>query len=379
MGKNKSVKDKIANISGMWGKARETTKSEGNGDFVPVSAGTYVMQLVGKNVETFGSGQNAKRKLQLKWAVLDDGDDRGKICNEFRAIDDADNLMWLQRELTALGVDLDEAEIEDEDDLCGLIDQLIEARTCAHVKVVESDGYTNMRVRKLAEVDEDTTMDPSEALGGGASGSGKKAKKEEAEEEAEEGDDEETVDIGDRVTWTGKSGERAGEIVAWEGDDKAKVRADDNSKLVVVPLDMIAKETEEEEVEEAEEEVEVEEEAAEELELAVGCRVQFKSGKKTVEGEVTSMPPNGANVQVTTDDGTIQMVPKSKVEVIEAAGEEEEPRELAKGDKVLVTIKGKPMTGVVQSVTGDNAKIKLDKTKAVVQVAVADVDFQLDE
>lgn len=322
MAKRGSVAGKLKNMKGMWGKARDTTKGDGGGDFIPVEPGMYVMQIVGAEIGEY----NKARKMWVKFAVVSDDENHGAICNDFMQIDTEEKLVWLQRFLVAMGVDLDEYEIEDENDLLDLVHELIDERRCARVQVTEKDGYTNMRVRKLVDADEDDLHDPKEALKGGSQGRGGDDDDEDEDgEEPEEGEDEEEPDEEDEG---GEGKFEVGDAVTVEYDG--------------VPWD----------------------------------------------GEVKAVMDETDELEVHfPEDGSTEVVAKELATKVEGdgeeAGEEEEEGgdEIEKGDRVIADVKGKKKSGVVQSVSKKNetCKVKLDKTGKVVTVDFEDVDFEVEE
>ncbi len=228
-----NVKGRIKNIAGAWDKASEN-RGDGFGDFVPLDPGSYFMQLVKVEIGDFGDA----RKVMLKWCVVanDDGDN-GKICTDFEGIEDPERLVWLQRMLVTMGVDLDEIEVETEDDLLGIFKDLIEERLVSKIRVTEKAGYTNMRVQKAVEIEEDDLVVADEVL----ASSGRDSQSSDGDDDDDDDDDSDspTISKGDEVTWTTKGGkERKGKVKSVDSDDDtAKVVAEGAKKAVTVDLD----------------------------------------------------------------------------------------------------------------------------------------------
>jgi hypothetical protein len=317
MAKRGGVASKLRGMKGAWGKAREETKNDkGFGEFVPVEPGMYVMQLVGVEIGDFGNA----RKLRAMYAVISDDESHGAICNDFMAIDDEERLVWLQRWLVRLGVDLDEFEPDDEDDLAELVRELIADGTCCKVKVVEKDGYTNMPVQRMVEVDEADLHDPEEAL--------------------------ESAGVGEERPARGRG----------RGTSRRRQDGDDDAGA--------------------------EPEAQEGAALDVGAKVTVEYDGEPWEGEVVEVMADTDEVKVHFEgDDSDEIVP---VELAKPVDEEPETAdqndEVEKGDRVIVKVRGRQKTGTVQSVSKakGTCKVKLDGTGSVVEVKQDAIDFEVD-
>ncbi len=365
---------KKAGLLANWNKARETTENESPmGDPVPLEPGQYVMQLVDVAIDDFAD----KRQVMLKWAVLGEDEDAGTICTEWEGIYDADRLVWLQRKLSALGVDLSDLSVETEDDLKKLFDELIDEGLAAKVRVKEKDGYINMQTRQAVDVDESELFDPDEVLkqkkGSSTSSKGKGKGSKKKEEEPEEVDFKE----GDEVTWEKDGKTFDGKIVDFTEDDEAKVKVEGRKRPMLVSCDALSYLEEEEEKEDKKEESQGSD--FKRADFEVGDRVLVDFGKDgQVEAEVTSVPPRGDSIQITPDDTKEpEMVEAS--EVVEKLEEEkpkrgrrggkkkeEEPEdddkgseEWEEGDPVLFKDGRKQHEGVVKSINGRIAKVKV--------------------
>lgn len=321
---------KRAGIAGAWSKARETTKAD-TGDFVPVEVGSYVMQLVGVEVGDYGD----RRKMRLRWCVVGDSEFAGSVCNEFEGVDDEDRLIWIQRKLVSLGVDLDELEINSEEDLLAAFQELVDNYVCAKVRVTEKDGYINMKVLKACEVDESDLVDPADAIAGKlAEAPDTEEEAEEAEEEAEEAEEE--AEDGEEEA---EDGEEEREYEYCEGD------------RVIVDFE------------------------GRELEATV-----ISGGDEQVEVEYDE---DGCTEVVDAADRILRMIDDEdgeEAESEEEAEEAEEANELAAGDRVVVTIKGKEKAGEVASVNAEKGtcRVKLDGG-ATVTVNQDEIDFEVAE
>lgn len=267
-----------AGLKGLWAKARETTKDERGGDFIPVDVGSYVMQIVDASLGEWGGA----RKIWLKWCVISGADesDIGAICNEWLQIDTEEKMKWVQRELIALGVDVDEVEIETDEDLLGVFKGLIDERAAARVRVTEKDGYSNMRVQKAVEVDEDDLVDPVEVLNTRAGST--------------DDDEEDELKVGDRVEIEVKGKKVTGEVAGFTNDDDVEVSVEGKKKPIVVALDDVTRldeedeedEDEEDEDDDSDEDDEDDEDEDDEVEIEVGDEVIVSVGGKDKRGVV---------------------------------------------------------------------------------------------
>jgi len=144
----------------LWNQAKEEAKDSNFGDAVPLEPGAYRMQLVSASIDDI---QDVKTLL-TKWCVLDE-EDEGVICTDFQKIETAEQMVWAQRLMLSLGLDIDAVDPEDDNDILEVFNEAIDDGIASKVKVIAKDGYTNMRIGKAIEVDEDDLFDPKEALG----------------------------------------------------------------------------------------------------------------------------------------------------------------------------------------------------------------------
>lgn len=236
---------KAGNIAGFWKKAKGEAKKGGFGEAVPVEAGAYNMQFFHAEIGDFGDA----RKVMMCFSVLDEGDDRGKVCKCWEGLDE-DRLVWLIRMLMSMGVDVDDVECETEDDLQEIFDKLAADNTVVSVKVTQKDGWTNMRVKKVVDVDSSELFDAEElakALKEGESGGGKSSKDDDkptkpakgAKAEKAEEPEEMAIAEGDVVKFKHPKTKKAteGEIVGFDDDDNPKVLVEGEKKPIVVPAE----------------------------------------------------------------------------------------------------------------------------------------------
>lgn len=363
-------------VASAWNKAKDKVAEDG-GDWIEVPAGgPYPCQLVDAEIADFGGEQ----KVKTKWCVVSDDEFRGKLLTNFQSIATDESLVWIQRELIAMGVDVDSLTIEKDSDILDVYQSLIDDKVCVLVRVTENGEYLNMRVKKATEVEESLLVDPQDA---------KKGKVAEEEGGEDEGGEEITLEVGSIITFKRKGKEAQAEVLEFNEDEDPIVKI--GKRKVTIPSDDITDATspESEEPEEPEEEgAEVESDGPQ---IEVGTKISADFDGEVYEGEVTSNPPGTSEVQCTFSDGEIMMMDPTDLTVL--ADEEEEPAEEAeeaeeadegefsKGDLVLVKLKGSQRKASVEKFDGTHVTVKLDKpvdSKSRFKFKADKVSFQVE-
>lgn len=218
------------NFKKFWKETKELhEKDSGLGDYIEVDTGTYVMQLVDAKVGEF----NGKLQLKTIWAVAGDDESRGKRATEFRSLEEPQQAVWVCRQLAALGAEVD--DIEDPSDIETVFQDLIESGACARIKIVENDGYLNIRFQRGVEVDEDDLLSSSEVKRAVSGAAISTSDDEEEDEEDDEEDDErgssvskKDLNVGDTVVCVIDGDTVKGEItdVPSKGN-RVQIRAED--------------------------------------------------------------------------------------------------------------------------------------------------------
>lgn len=393
-------------FSSNWNKARETTGSETPmDDPVPLNPGTYTMQLLSGEVVDAGD----HRQVMFKWGVLDEGDSESVVCTEWERIDDAERLVWLQRKFAALGVDLEDANIETEDDLTNLIAELVKDGVCAKVRVLEKDGYTNMRTRKYVEVEESRLFDPEEILKKGTASDASANTNAKTEDAPPAGVEEEyDFKVGEPVRFTLGDGWKEGTILAFTDDDEAKIKVEGSKRAKTVSLgnceplnpqgssDSDPSTDDNPNLDTSKGMSEANDSGSDPFkrtDFKVGDRILADFGEDgKLEGEVTSVPPDGPDIQFTPDDTkqpellaaelVVSIFPKAETSsrrrrgVDSASSSESSPQ--TSGDDESWSEKDacrfmdgkKQHDGEVRSVDGQVAKVKVQGIRKLFSVPV---------
>jgi len=307
-----SKKGKPVDISGLWNKARKEQKDNSFGDAIPLDAGKYNFQIVSGTIGDFGG----QRQVMMKFCVVgdcEDEGDKGKICTMWLSLAE-DRIVWLARIFATMGVDLDETSVETESDIQEIMDTLVEAQTVCAGKVREKDGYTNMYLNALVNIDSDDLVDPEDVLKSGGKKSdakpsekseSKKGKGKDEDEDGGEDPEGEEVAVGDRVSWKDGKKTLEGEIVSFDKDDNAVIKPDNSKVKITMALDEIEKIGGEEEGEEGEEEEGEEDGDGEERVMEAGDVVIFQSKGKSKSGVVEKIKSGKAHIRAKGFDSLV--------------------------------------------------------------------------
>ena len=143
----------------LWEEAKQKAKEDSFGEAIPLDVGSYRMQLVSADIQDIKD----HKTLLTKWAVLDE-DDAGEICTNFQRMDTVDEIVWVQRLMISLGFDIDSVDPDEDSDVLEAFNEAIKEGTVAKVKVIEKDGYTNMRIGKADTFEDDELFEPKDVL-----------------------------------------------------------------------------------------------------------------------------------------------------------------------------------------------------------------------
>jgi len=299
-----------------WKKAAEE-RGESLGDAVPLEPGTYEMQLCKATVDDYESG----RKVMLKFVVIDPEDCAGAICTYWEGVDSDERLIWLQRLMISLGIDLDSVEIESEDDLLAAFQEIIDEGCACKVRVTEKDGYTNMRVLKAIEVD--NLLDPEDALKGNAAPKDDDSDDDDdvnKDPEPDDGDEEVTKDdleVGMQVECMVDGSTVDAEVTSLPPrGKKVQVRPEGEEDVVLIDVSDITavyEDQAEDGADDDDDDSNKDDDSGEDddnLEIEVGDWVTYKKGRVKIEAEVIEIdgdeakvkPENGKAVTKNIDD-----------------------------------------------------------------------------
>ncbi len=282
----------------LWAQFREGGLDDDFGDAIPVDNGKYTGQLVGGEVKDVGDA----KKAVVKWAIIEDFtmDDAalGKIVTEFWNIEHVVGFKIALQTLKKLGCEVD--DIDDEDALQAALNDAIERKVAGSLHIVprkDDESQSNVRFKRMVEVDDALLVDPEEALkpmdDGGAEIVEEEATTEEVVEEQE-------LSVGSTVSFKVKGKEVEGEVTSMPpNSDKVQVTTTDNKKMMV-PISIITITGHALDGGEVVEEEVVEEEVVEQ-EPAVGDRVVVKVKGKPQAGSIKKVDKRKGTVDIKTD------------------------------------------------------------------------------
>jgi hypothetical protein len=249
---DQKLKNKLKKAQNNWEGAR-TRANESTG-FTEVPDGRYLAHLTGAQIgESKSSG-----RLQIQWTwTIADGEFEGDTKLDFDGLETEDNLVFLGRKLARFSYELP----EDITAISDILDELIEKRPLARIRLKTRGEFQNVYVDKLMRsVDGDEDTDDSNDVGSDddvedADGGVVEEPEEESDDESdnesddesdddesddEESDDEEQeVEVGMRVIASTKKGDAPGEIVEII-EDEGKVRVHlDEGRTVKISVDKL--------------------------------------------------------------------------------------------------------------------------------------------
>ena len=244
---DQKLKNKLKKAQNNWEGAR-TRANESTG-FTEVPDGRYLAHLTGAQIgESKSSG-----RLQIQWTwTIADGEFEGDTKLDFDGLETEDNLVFLGRKLARFSYELP----EDITAISDILDELIEKRPLARIRLKTRGEFQNVYVDKLMRsVDGDEDTDDSNDVGSDddvedADGGVVEEPEEESDDESdnesddesdddESDDEEQEVEVGMRVIASTKKGDAPGEIVEII-EDEGKVRVHlDEGRTVKISVDKL--------------------------------------------------------------------------------------------------------------------------------------------
>ena len=244
---DQKLKNKLKKAQGDWENAR--SKASELVGFAEVPDGRYLDHLT---AATIGESKSSGR-LQIQWTwTIADGEHEGDTKLDFDGLETEDNLVFLGRKLARFSYELP----EDITEIADILDELIEKRPMARIRLKTRGEFQNVYVDKIMqssseEGDDDTDSndvgsdDDAEDTDGGVPDAPEEetddAEDEEAEEpeESEDDGDEQEVEVGMRVIASTRKGDSPGEIVEII-EDEGKVRVHlDEGRTVRISVDKL--------------------------------------------------------------------------------------------------------------------------------------------
>jgi flagellar biosynthesis GTPase FlhF len=246
-----SLDSKLAKANKLWNAAKKKKPEYEN----VVPDGVYVGNLTRAEV---GESQNGRLQASFR-VVISSGEYKGEHVNWWSGLATEDNVMYFQRDLARLGLEMP----EDMNDLPDALSELEKEKKSIRIRVVTNGEYQNVRILKAVDVETEEPVD------------------DESEEDEEDQEDQE------------EEQEEQEEEDEEEEDEKEEEKDEEEE------------DEDDEEDEEEEDEEEEEEEKEEAPEVEVGARVQFERKGKTLVGTVKKIDYEKELVKVKTDAGDV--------------------------------------------------------------------------
>jgi len=239
---DQKLENKLKKAQINWVGAR--TRANESSGFTEVPDGRYLAHLTGAAIgESKSSG-----RLQIQWTwTIADGEFESDTKLDFDGLETEDNLVFLGRKLARFSYELP----EDITAIADILDELVEKRPLARIRLKTKGEFQNVYVDKLmrsVDGDEDTddsnsndvgSDDDAEDADGGVveepdddEESDDEESEDEESDDEESGDEEQEVEVGMRVIASTKKGDAPGEIVEIiENEGKVRVHLDEGRTI----------------------------------------------------------------------------------------------------------------------------------------------------
>lgn len=237
-----AMQKRLKALRDVWNAAKEESKKPGMGGGTTLTVGKHICRLTDCKLNEGDKGPY----VLFEFTCVDEADTEiGEKAVRFSGMDTEDRVVYLQRDLRKLGIDVDEFEI---DQLEGVLTQLLEEAPTVQLQVKENEGsdgkmYTNVYVNKLVNLNgEEAPVE--EVVGEEPAAEGEEAPAEETVEgEPEAEESQEVIEIGDDVRYIDPKGKPQTGMIKGVNEDGTAVmiRDDITKKVVTIGVDKIEK------------------------------------------------------------------------------------------------------------------------------------------
>lgn len=293
--------------------AKEGAKSGGFDEFDDGRYKVRLTKVVG------GVSANGRPQIEFHWKFLS-GDYKGKTKISYQGVENENNLKYLLMDIAKFGYETD--EIENMDDLKGIIKELNKEKPKATVSLKTAGEYQNLRINKIAGSDDDEDLEDSdeeevddeddEDESSSKKKSKKKKSKSEDDDEDEDGDEDEDEDEEEEEDEPASKKKKvikkkkAASDDEDEDDEEAEDEDEEDDEDEKPKKGKKSKKASDDDDEDAEEEDEDEDEEEdsdeEEVSVAVGSDVTYKFKGKKHKGKVIEIFPKTNELRVQTGD-----------------------------------------------------------------------------
>jgi hypothetical protein len=340
--KQKDWSDRLEKLNKKWGAAKQEAAKTPDG-FERMDDGRYVARLTGY---TIGESQSGRFQLTTDFAVVQ-GDEKGQAIRRFDGLEKAESLPYVAKYLQRLGVDLEDFELTELDDV---MKKLVEERPAVQLRLVTNGDFQNVYVDRIVETDDDVDED-------------------------EDGKDKDEVDlpeVGDTIKAEVDDEEVEGEVIKVDEDGKrVRIKDEDGKKHWVDQDDIQADEDGKDKDDD------------EPFIPEVGDIVNVEDDEgDTEECEVLKVKEEKEKVQVAMGKKEIPTwVALDKVSEIKDGKNDKDADtnavEPKKGDRVYATYKKRECEGVIVKLDAKHGTVtvKLDKGKGTHEFKVDEVEL----
>lgn len=305
-GKRSGFSKRKAGLSKMFGAAKKNFEDEGDPFGMTVPNGPYIATISAAERRESAGDQF------ISWqAVVEEGEQEGAIIGWRSNLTTEENLKWLLINFSRMGVEVNDLEIEDNDDLDQILTELVDAAPKVRLVANSDSGYQNVNINKLISVGEGTDEVPEETT---------------------------EIEKGDRVEGDIDGTAYPGEIKKIKGD-QITIEFDDGDTQTLDVSDVTKLEAEPDEVD------------------WDGKQAGYRKGKKLFVGTITEVNEKKGTFEMETEEGKTV---KGAIDDLLEAVEESEEGSLEKGDRVDGVIDGITFSGEVKQIEGDNVTIEFD-------------------
>ena len=205
-----------------WNKGKEQSKKD-NFSGTTLSPGQFATRLTGAKLISGDKGLS----VVFEFTCVR-GDEIGEKGIRFAGLGTDEQLVYFQRDLRRLGIEVDDFEPEQIPDI---LKELLEARPGVRINVKQNGEYKNVYVDKLMELDPEEDVQPGEnGEGSGAEASGGDDSGEDAGDGGE-GAGEVTFEPGDDVSYTVKGKKQTGVVKKLLDDGSYNVKNDATKQI----------------------------------------------------------------------------------------------------------------------------------------------------
>lgn len=226
---NPLLAKQLKEMKDRWNKAKQESSKPGGGGGTTLSASAGGVRHVCKLTAAKLYQGDKGTQIILEFTSVE-GDEIGEKAVRWLDLFTDEKLIWAQRDLRKLGVDVDDM---DPDSLPQMCEDLVEAGPTVRITCKENGEYVNVYIDKQIQVEETQTEE--------AATEPTAETMEEPAETTEETPAEDQLSIGDDVTYKLKGKSFTGILKKVIDEETVEIKDDDTKKLVSVDISRVQK------------------------------------------------------------------------------------------------------------------------------------------